>query len=233
MRNLRSTGCNCGVLIFISQGYLNFFTNETLQELKNCGANFLTLNSYEGVDDDRTLRNLVVLSFLDQYRFFFNRIFINDIFDTLFQGDPFDENLPKDKVSVSIERVTFSHHRWAIEKQLNTDDNFTEDFYGDKFLLNSGIIMGPSQKVYEQSILNYVYYRGLFNDFYVDFDAHFYSSICYSIFEQKPRKDGKMYELNGQYAPALIHQFDRICPMIVYDKNVCPALNTLNISNVH
>lgn len=250
MRSLRNTGCNCGVLIFVSPGYLKFFTNETLKELQNCGANFLTLNSFEGADE-RTLRNLVILSFLDQYGSFFNRIFINDIFDTLFQGDPFDEHLPKDKVTVSIERVTFKHHGWAIEKQNYTDDNFTGDFYSNKLLLNGGIFMGPSFKVYElyltmfnpkiffrenvndQSILNYVYYRGLYTDINVDFDAHYYSSACYSIFEQHPRKDGKMYELNGKYAPVVIHQFDRICPLMIYDRDVCPALKTLNLTYLH
>lgn len=243
LRNLRSTGCVCGVLIFIDKGYLNNFNKEVLAEIQKCGAFFIKLNSFEGLDA-RTLRTLVILSFLDTYRYYFDRIMINDIFDTYFQGDPFDEHLPRDKISLSVEEVTFEVHEWARKQQILTDDNYSDDFYNSKMLINGGVLIGPAIKMYElylkmfdpkiffregvndQSILNYVVYRSE-SDYFIDYDAKYLLSAAYSLFEFNPRSDNKMYQINAKHAPVLIHQFDRICSLLKNQVDKCQLIKSL------
>ena len=169
---------------------------------------------------------------------------ISDIFDTVFQRDPFRSDIPHDKIAMSIEKVQFGNHEWNTDWVKSVDSNYTEEFYRKKWIINSGFKLGPPDKMlklYElaflsgkifgelpsdQSLINYLYYRGIFPDLWIDKNATYYSSACYSIFELKGDENNYIHERKlPMLTPTLIHQFDRICPVIEHFAHVCPAID--------
>ena len=70
-----------------------------------------------------------------------------------------------------------------------------------------------------------MYYKGLFKKLWVDKKAKYFSSACYSDFQIKSDENGYMHEVKyPELTPHVIHQYDRIVPVIENIKKVCPSL---------
>ena len=247
VRTLRSTGCVCKILFFHELGYLNNFNEMELNAMRECGVVWWCLGTKfsdkKEVHDPRTSRFLVIQHFLDAYGNYFNRVLVNDIFDSIFQKDPFFMGMPNDKVCVSIERVQFGAHDWNMKWVKSIDKNWSNSYWRTKWVINSGITVGPTDLVLkllflmnqpeyylgknnptDQASLNLVYYRGWFTDLWIDFKGEHYISSCYSIYELEGDENGFIHERNLSYTPAIIHQFDRICSVASNLEKVCPKM---------
>jgi hypothetical protein len=243
-RSLRSTGCKCRILFLVDSSYLRIFNKQELNALHDCGVTFWkTKEALPNVQINMMmLREFYILKFLDEYGFLFNRVMISDVFDTMFQKDPFSAKIPNDSVAVSIEKVRFLNHTTNTAWLYNLEpEEFNYEFWKYKFVLNNGFKIGPVDKmlalykaafgvdfifrknVNDQAALNYVYYNGLYKDIWVDFDALYYSSACYSVYELKGEKNGMIREHEAKTFPYVIHQFDRICPAIEHFNAICPS----------
>lgn len=246
VRTLRSTGCKCNILFLIEKGYLSNYNKNEIDAFIECGVTFWqTIDiSSSKLNDKRVSKEIVFLDFFDKFGHLFRNIMISDVFDTVFQKDPFRSDIPHDKIAMSVEKVQFGNHDWNMNWVNQVDRNFSYNFYRKKWVINSGFKLGPPDKMlklYEaaflsgriygqqpsdQSLINYLYYRGIFNDLWVDYKAEHYSSACYSIFELKGDKNNYIHERKfPMNTPTMIHQFDRICPVIEHFARVCPAID--------
>lgn len=245
VRTLRSTNSKCSILFFCDKDYQNEINQRELQEINNCGVTWCVLDTINTtlVRDPRVLRRLLEFFFLRRFNSFFNRVLIVDVADTMFQKDPFTNSLPSDKLTLSIERVQFGAHDWMMQRNNDTDPfRFNYDFWYFKYIINSGLIYGPSNIVYDlysqmmrpsiflnpkcddQSLLDMTYYYGYFTYVHIDFPGIYFSSAAYSVFEEKRREDNFIYELNRKDAPHVIHQYDRICQVTKHLEETCTRL---------
>ena len=248
VRTLRSTGCKCQILFFHEKDYTSYFNKEELEMLNNCGVVWWSLDTgfHESklVNDPRTTKFLVIQNFLEAYGFLFSRVMISDVFDTIFQHDPFIDALPQDKISVSIERMTFIHHPWNMDWVRNADPNWSMDFWQNKYVINGGFQIGKPELIVslfkamnqpkyffghtkDQGPLNTLYYRNLWTDMWIDFRGEHFVSACRSIFQDNPDKNGFMHEsYNPNNEIAVIHQFDRVCPIAENLVKICPVMGS-------
>ena len=248
VRTLRSTGCRCKILFFYEKGYLSNFCEDELKAIRNCGVLWWPLGTIfsnkKEVFDPRTSRFLVIQSFLEAYGNYFDRVLLNDIFDSIFQKDPFFDGMPEDKISVSIERVQFKNHELNMKWIQSIDKEWTIEFWNEKWILNSGMQIGPTDLMLEllflmnqpefyldknnptdQASLNLLYYRGIFPNIWIDYYGKHFISSCYSMFELKSDKEGFMHEIGfSQNTASIIHQFDRICPVAKNLEKICPKI---------
>ena len=247
VRTLRSTGCKCSILFFHEENYTNYFNSEELEMLKNCGVVWWSLKTsfYNNthVDDARTTKYLVIQNFLEAYGNYFNRVLLSDVFDSVFQKDPFIDEIPKDKIAVSIERVDFENHETNTQWVKALDNNFDFDWWRKKLIINSGFEMGYTELVLDllhtmnqpqyffakdtldQGILNYIYYKGIWTNLSIDYEGKHYISAAYSQFEEISDFDGFIHEVNRpEHTLAVIHQFDRVCPVQRNLLKICPKM---------
>ena len=247
VRSLRSTGCKCRILFFHEPSYLLNFNMEELNALNKCGVIWCNI----GVDISQkydihptTTRFLIIQNFLEAYGNYFRSVMISDVFDTLFQIDPFIPELFDTKIVFSIERVQFGNHDLNMRWVKALDPNWTNAFWRKKYVINNGFEIGKPDLVLrllyainkpeyflkknstDQATVNYVYYRGIFPDLWIDFEGKYYISACYSLFYLTPDDDGFMHEIKySTTTHAVIHQFDRICSLAENLAHVCPALD--------
>ena len=249
VRTLRSTGCKCSILFFHEANYTDFFNRRELNMLHDCGVVWWSLKTRfctnPLVDDARTTKYLVIQNFLEAYGNYFNRVLLSDVFDTVFQKDPFIDEIPKDKIAVSIERVDFENHVTNTVWVQSLDKNFSFDFWKKKLIINSGFemaytdvlldvirVMNQPQYFFakdtlDQGILNYIYYKGLWTNLSIDFEGKHYISAAYSKFQLQSDSEGFMHEINrSENTLAVIHQFDRVCPVAKNLLKICPVMGT-------
>ncbi|EAX93239.1 hypothetical protein TVAG_156030 [Trichomonas vaginalis G3] len=247
VRTLRSSNGKCGILFFCDRDYIEHINPRELEELTNCGVRWLVAPKIDTnlIKEPNLIRRLIEFLFLKQYKDHFNRILILDVADSIFQKDPFSKNLPKNKLVFSIEKVQFMNHDWAMNRMKKTDyRNFDQHFWEFKFIINGGLIYGPIKDVYnfyvqmmrpslvfqpfccDQSIMAMTYYYGLYTNVFIDYKSTNFISAAYSAFEEMPRKDTYIHEIQSKNAPAVIHQYDRICQVSRYLKDYCPAIGS-------
>ena len=247
VRTLRSTGCKCKILFFHEPNYKKLFNQYELKALDECGVTWHQIQkSFYGskyVFDPRTTKYLVIQNFLEAYGNYFKRVMISDVFDTVFQRDPFINVLPRKKISVSIERVQFGNHDTNMMWVQSIDKFFNKEWWNRKWVINSGFLLGPSElmldlfhtmnqphyffanNTLDQGILNLIYYKNIWSKLWIDFKGQHFISAAYSLFDIKGDDKGFMHEYRFQkYTPAVLHQYDRICPIGENLNKVCPPL---------
>jgi hypothetical protein len=123
----------------------------------------------------------------------------------------------------------------------HVDPEFSDSFYGDRVILNSGLTFGstpaflflysvllPLGKAVDQGELNYAHHRGLFLraglNLTVTHPGDYLLSVRGGQFLVEPDSDG-LFRLKGtDVAPAAIHQYDRICPVVRGLKRSCARM---------
>ena len=242
VRTLRSTGCQCKILLLHEEGFLSYLNSNEKEMLEECGTVFWPLNRlFFRKYLPRTTRLVAIQLFLEAYGNYFNRVLVNDAFDTIFQKDPFVNDIPQNKVAVSIERVQYGNHESNMKFIQQVNPNLSFDWWRTKWILNGGFLLGDSEKVLklyqimsninnylkldDQALLNYAYYTNMTNDIWVDFEGRYFISSAYSTFNLDCDLKGFMHENNfPQFTPHVLHQFDRICPLADNLLNVCPKM---------
>ena len=247
VRTLRSSSCRCSIIFIVTQQIYETHHKSVWGDLQNCGVtiHIVPYNNMAFFSDIRMCRKVIEYVFAAFLAPYFDRIMFSDVFDTIFQKDPFQRDVPRDKVALSIERVTYQHQIW---ERIFMQETFSYDFGQklfnyNKFVINSGFTLGKPElierfyylmvtsgrffqpKVLDQTFFNYIIYTKQFTQIWVDFNATYYASACYSVYELEPRADSYMYDWDTKTAPAVIHQMDRICPLTNHIYKTCPAHN--------
>jgi hypothetical protein len=216
-----------------------------------------------GYDKDQLfqIRHVIFYDFLKRFRKQFQRVLIVDLADTFVQIDPFTTDFGYHTMSVTSELYTLNddpnnNTRWI--RIADPDYHSQKSFYDDRVALNAGMMFGSMDgfltfyniflampvyrefqpKTLDQGYLNYLYYRGVFQaaglNLSVTHPGDYLISVRGGQFHPQPNSDG-LYVMRGtQVIPGVIHQYNRICPLlrglhwtcarVWYDKTPFPAL---------
>ena len=149
VRTLRTTHSNCSIVLFFDIEVINSLTDDEKQFLIDCDVQIIVCNfanapevylkSYAFELFESFIRNNVMM---------INRVIICDLFDFLFQGDPFNEYLPKDEIHIVHELEKLGDYGYA--PTTNRDwilkfDPYYEFSFRDKlfYYFCSGYMEGP------------------------------------------------------------------------------------------
>ena len=250
VRTLRSANSKCSIGLLATQRYIDQLDPNELIELEKCGAKWIIFekDTHPKWKDLILTRIVLFANFVENFGHYFDRIIINDIFDTIFLLDPFQDSFDRSHITMSIERVKFKHHIWNDYWVKIADRTYDKPFYEEKWIVNGGFFYATRNLMLkllnnmidmdiwqrsnanDQGILNYKYYRDFVPEIIPDIKGEIFISACYSVFEQYPDEKGLMHEIGLPYTPAMIHQYDRICPISRYLGEICPALGDWHVN---
>lgn len=148
LRTLRSTGSKCGMIVFTDSDLYKQINQQLFSFLQDCGC--LIINSGDlSTSRKKSLfmtRNLVIHEFLFKNHQFFQRIIIIDLYDTIFQGDPFNTEFLDDTIGFSLETTKIQgSHINGISILYGTEK--ANKMCLKKLIVNCGTIIGSSQIV--------------------------------------------------------------------------------------
>ena len=106
---LRTTGAKCRCVILTNEVAMKKISEKTKLILKNCDIQLISIGNTPDYkeNDMHTLGFSYVHEFLQINKDEINRVAVIDLFDTVFQGDPFTNYICNDVLSVADEGSTF------------------------------------------------------------------------------------------------------------------------------
>lgn len=246
-RTLRTTGCKASLVYFVEVvSAYKLKTTKVGEFLKSCGATFINLGL---IDISREallpLRNCVLYDFLKTRKNVFHRVLIVDLFDTIFQGDPFHSDLNESEIGVCAESLTcggsqqwgaelvFGHHAKKLIRQgcVNAGTiigtaSLVCDFLGYYVAYLSSIspyIMNQITDYPDQVLMNLLTrfdLTGIPIHFYKNEDD--YSTLCHVWDYQIDFMLGDFKINNTVNYPLVIHIFDRVPVFVLSVLLSCP-----------
>lgn len=241
LRSLRTTGSKCGMIIFTDSELFQKFNNSLLKFLEDCGCLIINVGKLS-TSRKKTLfmaRNLVIYKFLKINYKLLKRVIIIDLYDTIFQGDPFNDYFLNDAIGLSLETTKIQGSHIDGISILFGREKANQMCYKRK-IINCGTILGSSQLVMKflslfltfATNLDYLKFKELINTGYPD-QAIVNALVCGNILDQHGikyhlytqsenyvslhkifrRKELNFslgnFIFNSSYYPVLIHLFDR------------------------
>jgi hypothetical protein len=104
VRSLRTTGCKARIVFLIDNSVLIVMDSDLTSFLGRCGCTLINLGN---IDLSRNsmllLRNRVLDRFFERRAHVFERVVIVDLYDAIFQGDPFYQDFSRTTVGFSME----------------------------------------------------------------------------------------------------------------------------------
>jgi hypothetical protein len=196
-------------------------------------------------------RHFLFYDFLVEYRTEFDRILIVDVTDTIFQQDPFTTDFGYYTVGITSEVTTLNADPLNNTKWIQlADPDYKKDptFYESRVVLNSGLVFGSMEGILiyysilfrqpfyqrfrpatvDQGYVNFMFYRKVFEsgglNLQVTYPGDYLVSARGVKFENRTNAKG-LFQVAGQSGiPGAIHQYNRICPLMIQMEEFCPAL---------
>lgn len=146
LRTLRTTGCKAQYIIFSDEDTLKEkLTTDSENIYKKCGAHVIKFKRLGPMSRDTifTQRLILIHNFLYQRMNFIDRVIAFDMFDTVFQGDPFTTDFTSDTI-FWIKEIT-SFHFIYNERTYNDYPIYnhkSRDEYNKQSVINGGTTMG-------------------------------------------------------------------------------------------
>lgn len=246
VKTLRSTGCKCSIVFISEPSFLAFLDDKELKAMHKCGVVWMFIDDkYVKIKKElKSIQNLLVWSFLDSYGYMFNRVLICDALKTVFQKDPFQKDMPKDKVIASFEKIEYQD---SIEHLIGlkfVDQHYKYKFWKFKYVVNNEIVIGPAHKAkkYLETLLDpemffykaatsdalfsLSYYRMRSKDLWIDFGSRFFASTRGTLFDKKLNAADHVHDVNSVIAPAAIYYYSNDCNVKKYIKDTCSPFLT-------
>jgi hypothetical protein len=261
VRSLRTTGCRARLCLFVDNAVLRKMDKPLSTLIDNCGVTLINIGDLELARNEMLLiRNVILCDFLRHRMYLFDRILIVDLYDTIFQGDPFHRKFDRDSVGFSLEtrRCDRGQIRWAT---LLVGKERSAVFWNSS-CINVGTIVGgvaPVTRFLEvyvdylmaippdilakivwipdQVVINSMIHTNVVSDagirirYYQSFDEY---HIMLYLFD-RPNLTyavGHYREFqNGSY-PLVVHLFDRSKRFCRSVPNVCPQMFPMQDSYV-
>jgi hypothetical protein len=152
IRTLRTTRCKARFILFVDTLAVERYSSR-FAELRTCGVQFINLgpNPTDSLPRD-LLRQVCYHRFLAVNRFAIDRVLVIDLFDTVFQSDPFTSSFLRDRVYYSTEtaliRTDLQNRRWVRTYASNSASIFPGaavpdiDVIFENPILNGGVMAG-------------------------------------------------------------------------------------------
>ena len=254
VRTLRSTGCKATVVVFVDQLFMNSLNSRQIKMFAACGVNFINIGQFNQPYKDKVYeaRHLLVYDFLLKYRSDFDRVIFIDMADSFFQMDPFTTDFGYYTMGVTSELVTLNNDPTNNTQWIQiADPHYFEDehFYDDRVAVNAGFVFGSmdgflkyysvffsllcfkrkfAPETIDQGYVNMLYHKGYFQraglDLMVTHPGDWLVSVRGAAFNYRPNRDGLFVMQGTNVAPAAIHQYSRICPVLKGLKSQCSRL---------
>ena len=181
MRTLRTTGCKAKCVLLMDEKAILSLTKSTVECVNECGGQIINCGKIKFSD----LRDCQTLVYLLCYEFIYynihriRRVIIVDLFDTVFQGDPFNSQVGGRYLNILDEGSDFTtysgyiNEQWMRKFNYDLPDRFAEQKYlctgyigGDvdvifKFLRLFYQYMSLGKGKTDQGEVNYLYFSGI------------------------------------------------------------------------
>lgn len=252
VRTLRSTGCKATVIVLIDDKCYNRLSNRERQVLDECGINLINYGDITPVFKKYIYETRLILMYgiILTYRKQFDRVIIADIFDTIFQSDPFIPGFNNNTMCFTTEGYFNNNDPTNNTKWIKVaDPDYFKDihFYDDKIVINGGLFFGSTDgillffklflslkvfddftvKTVDQGYMNYLYHRGIFMknglNLTLTFPGDYIISARGHKFNLKPSADGLQMMLLSSNPPAVLHQYNRGPSVLESIKKTCPS----------
>ena len=245
VRTLRTTGSKANILFFTN---LDLMKPELYEILKNCGVIFVDVSAFKNFDPitRRKARFPLIFDLLNTAPQYFDRIMYLDLFDSIFQGDPFTPELNSSILNGGLEcgyiRLLWS---WRRVRRLPGYD-YTPDL--EKMYANSGWFVGNSSivktivsmevamygpnfrniRTNDQIMYNWLIFSNNFKRagipyYFREVETSEWPSISKNTFTWYTDKLGNFTNSKTLVRPLLIHQYDRNFYMTPKVVKQCPG----------
>ncbi|EAY17525.1 hypothetical protein TVAG_453530 [Trichomonas vaginalis G3] len=231
LRTLRHTGCKCTVAFLVDNEAYKTLTSEMIKDIELCGGQIINM----GIPEFNMRFNYFYLIYLWDYYVVkrnyhrFDRIMKCDMFDTLFQGDPFNDAFKPGKFYM-IEEMKPFHNQLQIYDYIFYDLGLKQGSLAT--VVCAGISFGytqPFTRALDTFFSYFVWDKGwhdqhLFNVLFMSglFMKNGVSLVRYRIFETvrhmyEFRKDDEIGYITGIYN-------NKIYAQVVHHVHVAPKL---------
>ena len=180
VRTLRGTGSKAQVVILLDDESFNKLDPVSKEELAKCGAQLVNCGTFEFINKRSrfTLKFVLTHLFIKKNRKLMNRVILVDLFDTVFQSDPFNVQIgAKDELNVIDEGKRFNESEFN-RRVLRGWNYFLSSDDMPKYYKCSGYIGGTVDVMYlytelcyelmyslkdrdDQGLLNYIAFSGI------------------------------------------------------------------------
>lgn len=251
IRSIRTSKCQAQYFVLTDLKTRKKLTDDTIKILKSCGGYVVRYLRLKKLDRSIifTLRQILVYNFIGKRAHLLDRVISFDLYDTIFQGDPFTPEIKQDGLYFILENTTY-HFIYNEEHYDVKFSRYTKEDY-DKFnIINGATIMGGVVNVMEymhfylsnnpltldnhpddQWYLNKYVYNGDLAKAGIKFKLFDmksrYVSICRTYNYPTKWDIGNYKPADSKVNPLLIHQFDDVPKLLhnVYEK--CPKGNLI------
>ena len=190
VRTLRTSKSKCSIVLLFDKRIINSLSSDEKKMLSKCGVQIIQFDPLNnpGVYPKSYAFQLFE-SFIRHNVHKINRIIICDLFDFLFQGDPFHQQLPKNEVHIVDEgeklggtgEAPVTNRKWILKFDPHykiTSDDLEFYYYCSGYMeatanlmvqfLNVYLSVVPmSRMAYDQGGFNYIYIAGLLKKYSV------------------------------------------------------------------
>lgn len=252
IRTLRSTGCKATVVVLIDDKCYHKLSNSEKKVLDSCGVNLIKYGDINLLFKKYIYETRLILMYgiILTYRKQFDRVMIIDIFDTIFQSDPFIPGFNNQSMFFTTEGYYNNFDPTNNTKWIKVaDPDYYKDvhFYDDKIVINGGLFFGSidgmllffklflsldvfndfTVETVDQGYMNYLYHRGIFMknglNLTLTFPGDYIISARGHKFSSNKSPDGLIMMLHSSNPPAVIHQFNRDTSVLNSIKKTCPS----------
>lgn len=153
IRSLRTSKSKCTVVIFINNVLQSAINSEFIRLSNNCGVTFINIGDFDPSNRQRVFvfRFEIYFDFLIKRRKIFKRVILIDLYDTFFQGDPFNSQWDFSSFQVSNEPASASHEQHRVEKLL-INDEIVKEFPKYRNIC-AGVMLGTTDQIIEFILL--------------------------------------------------------------------------------
>ena len=250
-RSLRTTGSKATFFILTENDTYSLMTPDCIKLISHCGLYVINLGICQKLTPREfyAIRHLFYYNFLVPRKHLIHRIILMDLYDSIFQGDPFPSYFTDDILMFCSENLTFSRSR-GNRKWLRTivhDDVIK--YYGNH-IVNGGTIMGTAPliikylelfmiyvnmsrlktcKADDQAYTNFFAYSGILEKHQIKHKVLYLNDfiVCIHGMQHYPGNWilGKYKTPISDKEHLLVHQFDR-SPMMKYNVYIaCPRMH--------
>ncbi|OHT15843.1 hypothetical protein TRFO_42247 [Tritrichomonas foetus] len=252
IRSLRTTNCQANVIIFIDDKCLKSISNDNLAILRNCNIKLYNVGPNK-MTDPRVLqffRHVCYYDFLKSQGIKFTRILAIDVFDAVFQGDPFTSEFKEDRIYFCQEPVYYGDNEWNFKHLKVFIEKDEIPYYGNFTIINGGIIFGGYHQYFtflheflqrcrytykrlpsdDQGLINFIVYSQLLQKKYgFTVELWNYTNLFANIYVMGTWNlnwyFGNLTEPTANRTYKLVHQIYMNTPFCHSVKEVCPQGN--------
>ena len=181
LKTLRTTGCRANCVFLLDDHAYKNVSKKTIKIVTHYGGQVINCGEvlYNKPYDGHNYCYVFIQNFLEINKGEFDRVLICDLFDSVFQGDPFTKRFVTDALNIVDEGQMFDSIDGRTNIQWLEAFNFTVSPYSKKKYLCSGAMAGPPDIVskainvylmqhkfgegrHDQAAFNFLYFSGAF-----------------------------------------------------------------------